>query len=363
MRLATASVLGFALVLLSATAFARTIVVAQDGSGEHRTIADAIGVARTGDTVLVKAGIYRETVKMDAEGVVLEGRGAVIDGGGSDGVWPSSGSTVRGFVIRGCDDAIFVTSERHGVVIEHNTILLNGGEAVTLMYNLRDITLRHNILWSNTDGIFNQGENSVDAHHNLVFGNKDNDYYNIEPGQGDLQVAPGLFNPDRGDYRLRPDSPARRAGQGGADLGAFFDGEAAPKVAEAIPTPAPPDPGTPKVSLEILFVDASGDGRLAAGEEGAVTLTLRNRGISPIGGGSSFSVRAELLYPKKGVKLYTEQSYIGEIGPGRDAAVSFPVSAADDLKAGKKPLALRLSPAILGAGPLPSVVVEVPLAK
>jgi hypothetical protein len=44
---------------------ARTIVVAQDGSGDAATIAAGLELAREGDTVLLRAGTYREHVVID----------------------------------------------------------------------------------------------------------------------------------------------------------------------------------------------------------------------------------------------------------------------------------------------------------
>jgi parallel beta-helix repeat protein len=50
------------------------IIVAQDGSGAHETIADAVTAAKDGDTILVRPGTYIGTVIIDKD-IVLRGDG------------------------------------------------------------------------------------------------------------------------------------------------------------------------------------------------------------------------------------------------------------------------------------------------
>lgn len=54
------------------------IVVAQDGSGDHTTITEAVAVAEDGDTVLVRPGTYIEAVVVEAD-ITLAGDGPVED--------------------------------------------------------------------------------------------------------------------------------------------------------------------------------------------------------------------------------------------------------------------------------------------
>jgi parallel beta-helix repeat protein len=54
----------------------RTLVVAQDGSGQYRSIQSAIDEARRGDTIVVKPGAYREDVRIhNKERIKLVGAG------------------------------------------------------------------------------------------------------------------------------------------------------------------------------------------------------------------------------------------------------------------------------------------------
>lgn len=82
MTLLASGVLGWALLAGSGAqpgTVARTILVAQDGSGDATTIAGGVAMAADGDTVLVRPGTYRERVVVETD---IEIRGA----GGRDEV-------------------------------------------------------------------------------------------------------------------------------------------------------------------------------------------------------------------------------------------------------------------------------------
>ncbi|MFN8624057.1 MAG: right-handed parallel beta-helix repeat-containing protein [Chloroflexota bacterium] len=81
MALLAAGVLGWATLAGSVPAPAdteRTIVVAQDGSGDATTVAAGVGMARGGDTVLVRPGRYVERVEVRAD-IEIRGDGARED--------------------------------------------------------------------------------------------------------------------------------------------------------------------------------------------------------------------------------------------------------------------------------------------
>jgi hypothetical protein len=63
-------VIGF-ILLLTRDAFAQTITVKQDGTGDFTVIQDAVNAADDGDTVLVYPGTYFENVDLTAKGIVL----------------------------------------------------------------------------------------------------------------------------------------------------------------------------------------------------------------------------------------------------------------------------------------------------
>lgn len=93
-----------AFLALSSAAFAADLRV---GPGEaHETIQSALDAASPGDRVLVRPGVYRESVRIDTERVSLIGDDAVIDGGSPNraSLPPlvaigAGGVSVRGFLL------------------------------------------------------------------------------------------------------------------------------------------------------------------------------------------------------------------------------------------------------------------------
>jgi nitrous oxidase accessory protein len=95
-----------ALVLLAPAAGAATLEV---GAGARfTTIGAAVAAAAPGDTVLVRAGVWRERVRVDRPLVLETREGAVLDGGGAGTVVlvTRGPSTVRGFAVRGSGDSL-----------------------------------------------------------------------------------------------------------------------------------------------------------------------------------------------------------------------------------------------------------------
>jgi hypothetical protein len=183
--------------LLHGSAGADELVVAQDGTGSATTIRDALGRAKPGDTVRVRRGVYRELVKPGTERLTLVGEEAVIDGQGGDCIWPSTGSTVSGFVAVNCDDAVFLTRGVHDVKLEH---LLVDACAMRLVTNPRDFDV---VLTENLFGDILSDEAAVLAGSIGML------------ASASLGTGPGLYEPVHGSA---PDI----AGQGKANpLGAI----------------------------------------------------------------------------------------------------------------------------------------------
>ncbi len=358
MRWASSVVVALAVVFIAQSVTAKTVTVALDGSGDYTSIADAVLSASPGSTIIVRPGIYHGTVHIQTTGISLEGHGAVIDGDGGDGVWPGIGSRVTGFVITGCDDGIFVTSQVHDVVIAHNTILRNSGEGITLMNELANVIIRDNIIWDNGYGIYNQGGNTLEADHNLVFGNRNEDYHHCVAHATDVSANPRIAAPADGDFQLRTDSPARGRASDGTDLGAPFRG--APVVAERVEQPTVGST-RPQLSIEIFFMDGSGDGALGPNEEASLIVTLRNRGIGPVGVGAAFTVEADLGHAV-GARLGTSRVSIPALSPAGEGTASFLILAGPNLTM-TAPLAVHIQPSLHPGPPLAAITVEIPTRR
>ncbi|RXK51698.1 right-handed parallel beta-helix repeat-containing protein [Halorientalis pallida] len=93
-----------------------TIVVAADGTGDHRTIQAGVDAATAGDTVEVRPGTYTEQVTVDTDITLVAPNGATLDGTKITGdavgltVDPSltAGLTIDGFTLTGYTDGVTV---------------------------------------------------------------------------------------------------------------------------------------------------------------------------------------------------------------------------------------------------------------
>jgi hypothetical protein len=113
----------------------RTIVAAQDGSGDHDTVQACVDALSPGDTCLVQPGVYSERVDVSGlEGtetacITVRGEpGAVLDGeGASQSLFYTYGGgawfVIEGFEIRGSlgDGSIFLRDVDH-VILRDNVI-------------------------------------------------------------------------------------------------------------------------------------------------------------------------------------------------------------------------------------------------
>lgn len=119
----------------------RTIVVAQDGSGDVLTITEGVALALDGDTVLVRPGVYEESVVITAD-ITLAGEGpreeAILEtpadgpqssdnriNGGYALQLDETAATVRGLTLRG----------------EHSRLVINGGAPTVEDLYLKDVDL------------------------------------------------------------------------------------------------------------------------------------------------------------------------------------------------------------------------------
>lgn len=156
-------------LLLSGTAMARNINV----PGDYAKIADALGNADAGDTILVKRGTYNENITL-IMGVVLKGedpKTTIIDGGRrGPTVMGTSGAEMSHFTVKNGIEGILC--ENAAPYIHHCYVLDNKATGIGAFISLPH--LRNNVVYGNRwSGILAWGAKSLDAYieHNVVLRN------------------------------------------------------------------------------------------------------------------------------------------------------------------------------------------------
>lgn len=177
------SLLPFAFLIISAMLFApsltyaRTIIVGID----YRTIGDALKKAKNGDVIEVRAGEYRERLKID-KAVHLKGinNPTIIGNGGLIVTIASKGVTVEGFTI--IDEnptsqlksaGIYISKGSNGAVIKNNRLygVMHGVWSV----GARGIRVENNIIEGKKKLGMNHRGNGItltDSQEAVVIGNK-----------------------------------------------------------------------------------------------------------------------------------------------------------------------------------------------
>ena len=146
-------------LLLSGTAMARNINV----PGDYSKIADALGNADAGDTILVKRGVYNENITL-IMGVVLKGEDpltTIIDGGRrGPTVMGTSGAEMSHFTVRNGLEGILC--ENAAPYIHHCYVIDNHATGIGAFISLP--WLRNNVVYGNRwSGILAWGAKSLDA--------------------------------------------------------------------------------------------------------------------------------------------------------------------------------------------------------
>lgn len=156
-------------LLLSVPAMARNINV----PGDYDKIADALGNADAGDTILVKRGTYNENITL-IMGVVLKGEDpltTIIDGGRrGPTVMGTSGAEMSHFTVKNGIEGILC--ENAAPYIHHCYVLDNKATGIGAFISLP--WLRNNVVYGNRwSGILAWGAKSLDAYieHNVVLRN------------------------------------------------------------------------------------------------------------------------------------------------------------------------------------------------
>ncbi|MDP8237684.1 MAG: T9SS type A sorting domain-containing protein [Candidatus Hatepunaea meridiana] len=125
---------------------------------------------------------------------------------------------------------IIVDGNPRSINIINNTIINPEGDGVFLD-SYRSAELNSNIIAYCDRGIVRDNWNDVELRYNAVFGNREGDYINCEPGEGSISLNPRFIDIEEGNYQLSWNSPCIDAGDpdlpldpdgSRADIGAFY---------------------------------------------------------------------------------------------------------------------------------------------
>ncbi|MDO8587483.1 MAG: hypothetical protein Q7T82_10640 [Armatimonadota bacterium] len=156
-------------------------------------------------------------------------RWAVIEYAGF-GVECNGSPLIAHCVFRNCHTGIWCFEGFMGSIL-HNVSMTSMYGGVSCNSVGANATIRDNIFYRNGIGINAWGNAVPYADYNVCYSGKFQSgcggggrgggptYQGMEPGKHDLQADPKFVNPEKGDFRLAKDSPARRAGSSGSDLG------------------------------------------------------------------------------------------------------------------------------------------------
>lgn len=156
-------------MLLSGNAAAKVINV----PGDYPKIADGLGNADAGDTILVRHGVYNENITL-VMGVILKGEDpltTIIDGGRrGPTVMGTSGAEISHFTIRNGIEGVLC--ENAAPYIHHCYIMDNKATGIGAFISLPHV--RNNVVYGNRwSGILAWGAKSLDAYieQNVVLRN------------------------------------------------------------------------------------------------------------------------------------------------------------------------------------------------
>jgi hypothetical protein len=125
------------------------IVVAQDGSGTFTTITEAVAVAEAGDTILVRPGVYRESVTI-IEDITLRGDGprdeVVIEVALGGPTFPTEfGPSLYGLMIEGSDAEVSDVTVRAAADVDKEEVVVTGVGVQGGAPTIHDVTTTEDI--------------------------------------------------------------------------------------------------------------------------------------------------------------------------------------------------------------------------
>jgi hypothetical protein len=225
------------------------IVVADDGSGDYRTIGAALEAADDGDVILVKPGKYEEEVEVEGDDIELLGSGpdrTTIDADGEYAAVSFTGDdcTVAGFTLSGGEShGAYVKDGHHhieyclvrnngdrGIYISnmfgngtaevlHCTVVNNEVSGIYSIDDDSETEISYCIIAGNGRGIVSDEDKGNMTITYNVMDNSEEDFDRVSPGVGNVTGDPKFVGDD--DFRVKPGSPAVDIDGEGSRAGCF----------------------------------------------------------------------------------------------------------------------------------------------
>ncbi len=151
------------------------IYVDDDGGADFVSIQDAVDAASSGDTIFVHAGFYNETVMINASLTLIgeDKHSTIIEGGKRS-------------------DVVTISSEHvcfsHFTVQNSSSIVREGWWKAGIRITASDVTVEHNIIRDNLNGVFVKRVENLSLNHNLFF----NDSLTLYSYDADFDPRPDL---------------------------------------------------------------------------------------------------------------------------------------------------------------------------
>ena len=229
------------------------LVVAQDGSTDYEEIGEAIDDAEAGDVILVKPGIYKETIEIEEDegpftivgenpattvldadseyaAVTLKSggnhiSGLTLTGGESHGLYIPGGRQKIDYclIINNGDRGIYISTMSGGgcADIDHCTIAGNEVSAIYCANTDDKTTITNSILTDNKRSLVYDGDGlNVIVNYSCLY-SADHDTDEPKSGSNNISKDPMFKDPAGGDYRLKPGSPCAKAAEDASNMGCF----------------------------------------------------------------------------------------------------------------------------------------------
>ena len=228
-------------------------VVAQDGSTDYEEIGEALDDAEAGDVILIKPGIYEESIEIDEDAgpftlvgadpakTVIEAdgeyaavtlkssgnriSGLTIKGGESHGLYIPGGKQKIDYclIIENGDRGIYISTLAGGgsADINHCTIADNKVSGIYCTNKDDKTTITNSIFADNKRSLVYDGDGLNLVVKYTCLNSADDDSDEAKSGSDNIRKDPKFKDQENGNYKLKTGSPCEKAAEDGTNMGCF----------------------------------------------------------------------------------------------------------------------------------------------